>query len=207
MRIKTYTLNGLTSSNTVYAAAQTYTANVAFTLTGAAALLANPAELTFTSTANLSADTYTITGLDRMGFVITETIAGPNNNTVKTRKVYSKITSIVANNTQGVSTVSVGNPQRICSPWIGVNTFAASDFVPTARGSTEILVGAPTGAWEFTDENVTQISGDGAFVDGTVASTPAAAGDTQSIQGAYVRYVITSATGTSIKVRVVRPSY
>lgn len=207
MRIKTYTLSGLTSNAATYAAAQTYAANVAFTLTGAAALLATPVELTFTSASNLSADTYTITGLDRYGMVITETIVGPNANTVRTRKIYSKITSIVANNTQGVNTVSVGNPQRVCSQWIGVVTFLATDFVPTVRGSTEIVTGAPAGTWEFTDENVVNISGEGAFVDGVVASTPAAAGDTASIQGAYVRYVVTSVTGTSLKVRVVRPAY
>jgi hypothetical protein len=207
MRIKTYTLTGLTAAAASYAAAQTYTANVAFTLTGAAASINPPVELTFTSASDLSADTYTITGKDRNGFVITETIKGPPAGTVQTRKVYSAVTSIVANNTQAVNTVSVGNPQRVTSPWIATNLFMSRDNAPTSRGSTEIVTGAPTGKWEFSNENVTQISGEGAFVDGTVTSAPAATGDTASIQGAYIRYVVTSVTGTSLKIRVVRPSY
>jgi hypothetical protein len=206
VRIKSYSLVGFTSSNTTYAAAQASTVNVAFTLTGAAAVIAIPVELTLTSAANLSAITYTIVGKDRNGFVITETILGPNANTVKSRKIYSSITSITPDTTNA-GTMSVGNPQRVCSPWINSNSFCSTEFLPTMRGSTEIVTGAPTGVWEFTNENVVNISGEGAFVDGTVSSTPAAAGDTQSIQGAYVRYVCTSATGTAIKIRVARPTY
>ena len=206
MRIKTYSLAGLTLNTATYAALQALTINVALTLTGAAASLATPVEVTLTSAANLAAVVFTVVGKDRNGYGITETITGVNANTVKSRKIYSVITSITPDTTSA-STVSAGNPQRVCSQWIVSNPFGSTELLPTMRGSTEIVLGAPAGAWEFTNEDVINISGEGAFVDGTVASVPAAAGDTQSIQGTFVRYVVTSVTGTSLKIRVARPTY
>jgi hypothetical protein len=207
MRIRQYTLAGGGAANTAtYSALAAPSAGVPLTLTGAAASISPGRELTFTSAGDASAVTFTIVGKDTYGGnVLTETITGPNANTVRTRKIYSSITSITPSATSA-QTVSVGNAQRVCGNWINSNSFMSRDSDPTMRCSTEIVTGAPTGAWEFTNENVTQITGGGAFVDGTVASTPAAGGDTASVQGAYVRYVCTSAAG-SLKARFVAPSF
>lgn len=206
MRITGYTLTGAgAANNATYMALAAATAGVAMTLTGAAAAISPPREITLTSGADASATIYDVTGTDKRGCVITEAITGPATATVRGRKVFASITSIIPR-TSNAATVSAGNAQRVPGSWIGVNLFASAEFVPTMKTSTEIISGAPAGQWEFTHENVTQISGEGAFVDGVVASTPAAAGDTAAVQGAYVRYVVTSAAG-SLKTRFVRPSF
>ena len=207
MRIRQYTLSGGGAlNNATYSALAAPTANVALTLTGAAASISPGRELTFTSAGDASSVTFTIVGKDVHGAnVITETIVGPNANTVRTLKIYSSITSITPGSSSA-QTVSVGNAARVCGNWINSNPFMSTELFPTFRCSTQIVSGAPAGVWEFTNENVTQISGDGAFVDGNVASTPAAAGDTATVQGAYVRYVVTSAAG-SLKARFATPTF
>lgn len=207
MRIRQYTLSGGgAANNATYSALAAPNTGVALTLTGAAASISPGRELTFTSAGDASGVVFVIVGKDVYGGnPITENITGPNANTVRTRKVYSSITSITPVGSSA-QTVSVGNAQRTVGNWINSNLFCSRDNTPTMRCSTEIVSGAPTGSWEFTNENVVNITGGGAFVDGSVASTPAAAGDTASVQGAYVRYVCTSAAG-SIKARFVTPSF
>lgn len=210
MRIPSYTLSGGGAASTAaFAALQVTAAGVPMTLTGAAAAISPPREVTLTSAADFSTITFIVTGTDRRqgGNVITETITGPGAGlTVQGLKVFATITSIVPSAANAANTVSAGYPARVVGAWINTNLFRSVDNTPTIRSSTQIISGAPAGKWEYTNENVVTISGDGAFVDGTVASTPAVAGDTASIQGAYVRYVLTSAAG-SLKIRFVRPSF
>lgn len=61
-----------------------------------------------TSTGNLSGINFTITGLTYNDVVVTETIAGPNNNTVYTTALFNRITSITANAAVATA-VSVGS--------------------------------------------------------------------------------------------------
>ena len=60
--------------------------------------------VTLTSTANFSGVNFTITGTDESGAVITETRAGPNNNTVTTTDAFLTVTSIVTNAALGTNT-------------------------------------------------------------------------------------------------------
>lgn len=210
MRIRTYTLTGGGAANTAtYAALQALVAGTPMTLTGAPAAVISPGrEVTITSAAvDFSAILFTVVGKDVYGGnAITEMITGPGAGlTVRGLKMFSSITSITPDTTNA-GTASAGNAQRVVGNWINSNSFVSTELMPTFRSSTQILSGAPTGQWEFTNEHVTRISGGGAFVDGTVASTPAAAGDTGTIQGAFVRYVCTSAAG-SIKVRFATPTF
>jgi hypothetical protein len=209
MRIRQYTLTGGGAAATAsYAALQASTVNVPFTLTGAAAVISPGREVTLTSAAaDLSGILYTVVGKDTFGGnAITEVITGPGAGlTVKGLKIFSSITSVTPNTTNA-GTMSVGNPARVCGNWINANLHTTQDNPPTIRCSTQIVSGAPAGAWEFTNEDVVNISGSGAFVDGTVTSTPAAGGDTASVFGMYARYVVTSAAG-SLKARFVAPSF
>lgn len=70
-----------------------------------------------TSAGNLSAINFTITGTDDQGRVISQTIAGPNANTVNTTLNYRTVTSIVPNGTSAttltVDTVGTGASQEI----------------------------------------------------------------------------------------------
>lgn len=207
MRVKSYTLSGGGAADTaVYAALQAPTANVALTLTAAAtgaALLATPRELTFTSAADLSAITFTIVGTDRWGSPATGTIVGPNANTVTSKTIWRAITSITPSATSA-STVSVGNPQRVVSPWVGLNTNHSTDLLPKAVIGMETLTGAPTATAQFTVEQFTQYAADGARAmdsAATLNNTTAA-----EVQGTAVRAVLTSAAG-SAKFTFARPNF
>ena len=74
-----------------------------YTLNGA---LANNTDLDsfvmFTSTANLSTGTFTVTGTDRFGNAISESLAGGNTVPVQTTKRFGSVTSISANSDLGV---------------------------------------------------------------------------------------------------------
>lgn len=63
--------------------------------------------VSLTSTSNLSAINFTIVGFDIYGVRMSQTIAGPNNNTVNTTKCFKYIQSVTPNGTNA-GTVSVG---------------------------------------------------------------------------------------------------
>jgi hypothetical protein len=66
-----------------------------------------PRSVTLTSAANMSAVTMTVNGFDVYGQAMTQTIAGPNANTVSTLKAFKEIVSVAANGAVA-STVSIG---------------------------------------------------------------------------------------------------
>lgn len=204
MRVKLYDLvAGGAADAAAFAALQNTTANTPLTLTAAATgatLLATPRELDFTSAADASTVTFRIVGKDRWGGnPITEDIVGPNANTVRTRKVYSSITSITPLQSSA-NTVSVGYPQRVTSPWVVADTNRSTDQMPFSQMSTEALTGAPTVVMENTYGHATSFTGDGAHVAASTAVVPPAVG---TVQGTAIRGVITSAAG-SVRIRVPR---
>lgn len=78
--------------------------------------------VSLTSTANLSAINVTIVGFDEYGQRMTQTRAGPNNNTVNTLKAFKSVLSVTPDTTSA-STMSVGT-----SDVIGLN-FCMTDVV------------------------------------------------------------------------------
>jgi hypothetical protein len=72
--------------------------------------------ISLTSANNLSAVNFTITGKDINGVVVTETRAGPNNNTVATTAQFSIVTSISAS--AAAAAVSAGTGTIGTSQWI-----------------------------------------------------------------------------------------
>lgn len=66
-----------------------------------------PRNITFTSTADFSATTMTVRGYDVYGQPMTQTRAGPNNNTVGTLKAFKQILSISSSTALGTNT-SIG---------------------------------------------------------------------------------------------------
>lgn len=206
-RVKEYTVTGTAANNASFAAAQNTTAGTPLTLAAgatSATLAATPRELTLTSTAaDFSGGTFTVVGLDRAGNSITETITGPGVGlTVQGRKVYSRITSITPS-ASIASNVSAGFPQRICTPWVLIETIKGKDAVPTGQMATEIISGTPDASVENTYENFMRVSGDGAYVQASTDTTPPAV---SSVQGVGYRGVCTSTSGT-IKFRFVRPQF
>lgn len=76
--------------------------------------------VTLTSTGNISGVNFTITGTDIRGAALTETIAGPNNNTVSTTGNFYSVTSIAADGAVGTAT-SAGIGSTGVSQWIQVD--------------------------------------------------------------------------------------
>lgn len=56
-----------------------------------------PRNLTFTSGGNISGVNFTVTGYDVYGQLMTQTLAGPNANTVATLKAFKQVVSVAAN--------------------------------------------------------------------------------------------------------------
>lgn len=80
--------------------------------------------VSLTSVNNLSATSFTIVGIQN-GAVISETIAGPNNNTVVTTNTYDIVNTV--SSTTAVTSVSVGT---------GLNGYFPFYNIPTAGSST-----------------------------------------------------------------------
>ena len=75
-------------------------------------------QLNLTSTANLSGINITILGTDADDKPITETRAGPNNNTVETTSYFKTVTSIAAASTLGANTMDVGWVDEFVGPTV-----------------------------------------------------------------------------------------
>lgn len=204
MRVKQYTLTGAGAADTAaFSVLAAPAAGVALTLTGAAAAISPARELTFTSAGDASAVTFTIVGTDRWGAPATDTIVGPNANTVTSKSVWSKIISITPNATSA-QTVSVGFPQRVTTPWVGLNTNHSTDLMPKALISMETLTGSPVAAAEFTIERFTQYPADSARAMASAATLNNTT--VAEVQGTAVRAVLTSAAG-SAKFTFARPNF
>lgn len=79
--------------------------------------------VSLTSTGNLSAVNITITGRLR-GVVVTETRAGPNNNTVETTQLFGVVTSVTTSATLGTA-MSVGTGTTGNTLWVTNNMHVA----------------------------------------------------------------------------------
>jgi hypothetical protein len=77
--------------------------------------------VTISSTADLDAITFTITGKDADGFAQTEDILGPDNTTVTGVKYFSEVTDIAASETVGVETFNVGWKDTCVGPTFPLN--------------------------------------------------------------------------------------
>lgn len=119
--------------NITYSPANTSNSNISAlqTLGGAGNFLLNGStagtldlarKITFTSAGNISAVTMTITGTDADGRAATETMAGPNGNTVTSTKFYKVITTIAANGAVATNT-SIGTSNQFASQILPLNHY------------------------------------------------------------------------------------
>jgi hypothetical protein len=91
------------------AAAQNTTSDTALTLTASPYVpTGEPVYISLTSSGDMSANPFTVVGLDVDGNALTEDIPGPNDGYVTTSNAFSSITSITPGLTDGVNTVSAG---------------------------------------------------------------------------------------------------
>lgn len=74
-----------------------------------------------------TARTFTVTGKDQRGIVISEDITGPSSNTVITTRNFQTITSVsVDDNTAGAITVGINNTAEL--PWIPLDRYGRPDY-------------------------------------------------------------------------------
>jgi hypothetical protein len=126
------------------------------TLTTSPYVMTTPAQVTLTSAGNDSGVNFTIRGRLTSGVIATETIAGPNANTVFSANVYASVFSIMTSGaaasavSAGYSTVAplVASTQGIAAPitLTSVGNLSAINFTITGTTSqglvqTEVLAG------------------------------------------------------------------
>ena len=78
--------------------------------------LDTPRCISLTSTSVLSGINFTVVGFDMFGRKQTQTLAGPNNNTVNTKKAFASVLSVTPNGTNA-GTVSIGTSDSYGMPW------------------------------------------------------------------------------------------
>lgn len=121
------------ASTTLIAAAQTTAGSGSFILNGSGRDQNSPVPrvkldsgwnrvVSLTSTGNISAVNFTITGLDVNGNAVSETRAGPNNNTVYTTAFYSVVLTVTVNGAVATAT-SVGSGDTGETQWWRLDNF------------------------------------------------------------------------------------
>lgn len=113
-----------------------------------------PRSVSLSSASNFSAMNFTITAFDAYGRLETNTIAGPNGNTVLSTKAFKSVLSIVPSATEAVNSVRAGYGDKFGLPfaiydagylarvgWAGAlaedaGTFVAGDATDPATAST-----------------------------------------------------------------------
>ena len=144
------------ASTTSVAAGATQAGAAFYTLTANPVVNTVPALVSLTSTGNISAVNFTITGTNAQGTVISETLSGPNNNTVFTANPFASVTSVFCSAAVGTSTsigvatavamtkpakltmASIANLTAINFTIVGINELGAT--------VTETLAGGAAGA-------------------------------------------------------------
>jgi len=98
--------------------------------------LANAYKVDLVSTGDLSGKNFTITGTDWNGVAQSESMAGPNNNTVTSTKYYKTITGISVDATMGGVNLTAGASNSLISQVVPVDIYA-----PTTKVAVDVVSG------------------------------------------------------------------
>ena len=113
--------------------ASTFTLNGAL-VSGGVAQLGAPRRVLITTTANETGVTFTVTGTNLAGDVLTEALVGVNNTTTYTTLDFYTVTS-VTNSTTLTGNVTIGTNGVGGSPWVRIDDYGASYISVQARVS------------------------------------------------------------------------
>jgi hypothetical protein len=110
-------------------------------VTGGVATLDKPRQILFTDAANDSGITFTLTGTDWAGDIISEVLTGANAGTVASVLSYATVTSVVSSGASA-GNVSIGTSGVAYSPWARLDDFAMSQTALqcTASGTVNYTV-------------------------------------------------------------------
>lgn len=165
-------------------------------------------QITLTSAGNISAVSFTITGTDADGKTISETLAGPNANTVTTTRYFSTVTRVAVNGAVGTNT-SVGAAVTGASKSVSLDYLAK----PFAVGySAENFTGTMTVKSQHTFSNILDPAIDPVWYDDTAAFDPLGAftGKTANAEGSTntpcraIRIVNTAWTSGQVSLNLVQ---
>jgi len=149
---------------------------VAALVTSGVAYLAVARHVSFTSDADESADTYTITGTDRNGDALTESISGPNTTTVIGDANFLTVTSITTDGA-GTGNITIGSADECETGWIPLEVLNQnhSMFIHESTGAdlTWAVEGTMTNPWGtgFTEITAKTVTLFGSDYDGDLAHT------------------------------------
>jgi len=102
--------------------------------TGGVATLATPRHVSVYAAGDNSGVTFTVTGTDRMGDALTESITGPNATTVKGEKNFATVTT-VAVDAATTGNVEVGSADEFETQWVPVDVYQSPPSYSVYRSS------------------------------------------------------------------------
>lgn len=140
----TVSATGINADNNNVAASQAVTAATTLTLEAGAASLGSPAQLVLETNADYTSVTFTITGTDANGSVISETMTGPNSTTKNSVLYYASITSITSSGGVGGGAVQVGVTGDVTSRWARMDSWANAQAVAQVNTSGSITYSVQT---------------------------------------------------------------
>lgn len=134
----TVSATGISAAADNVAASQAVTAATTLTLETLAADLGSPAQLVLETNADFTGVTFTVTGTDANGNVISEVIQGVDTTTAESVLYYASVTSIVSSGGVVAGTVQVGTTGDVTSRWVRLDSWANAQAVAqvTASGIT-----------------------------------------------------------------------
>lgn len=166
-----------------------------------------PRHVSITSTADESGVTFTFTGTDRIGNVITEDVTGPNATTVEGSKNFATITSIAVDGALTSTQVDVGTADALETGWYPLDLASDSaigfGIIPNSTNANFTMQHTFDDVWasgfDESDAN--------AFDHDTVVSKTAAIDGNYAFPAQALRLKINSLAGAStIKLRIVQSS-
>lgn len=152
--------------------------------------------ITLTSTGNISGVNFTIVGIDLRGIAVTETIAGPNNNTVTTTAQYAEVDSVTTNAAVATAT-SLGTGST------GVTNWTLMDHFKNPFAATVACVLTATASWTVQDtpDDANDITiTPTAFNHPVLAAITASAESNYAFPARFIRGVMNSSSGSGAAV-------
>jgi hypothetical protein len=153
--------------------------------------------ITLTSTDNLSAVNFTITGTNQFGTVITEVLGGPNNNTVTSVNQYHTITNIASSG--AYTNFSIGSGSTGHFQWIKVNTFNIDPNITISAeitGTINYTVNQTIDYLEYS-KNISSNIGEGSTLSYFINTTPVSFPVTAALTAATTSQIFTLTTPTT----------
>lgn len=196
----TVSATGINADNNNVAASQAVTAATTLTLEAGAASLGSPAQLVLETNADFSGVTFTITGTDANGNVISETLTGPNATTVNSVLYYASVTSITSDGGVGGGTVQVGVTGDVTSRWVRMDSWANAQAVAQVNVDGTITYSVQTSMDDPNDPTYPVAVADMTWLDAldaNLVSESTAKSGVFNLTPTWVRVKGSSGTGTA----------